>query len=77
MEQPTGGTERSGVLPEGTTLDDQIAQVRDALETAGLHTWELSAGIVNVYSAPVTGDWGDPEPTDATYLYTVTVTKTP
>jgi hypothetical protein len=55
-------------------MDEQITQVLDALEKAGLHTWELSEGIINVHSAPVT-DGGSADA--ATYLYTVTVTKTP
>lgn len=54
--------------------DEPIGKVRMALENAGLHTWELSEGIINVHSAPVTDDGsGD----DATYVCTVTVTVTP
>ncbi len=55
-------------------MDDEIAQVRDALEAAGLYTWELIEGIVNVYSGPVTDE---PDPARDDYLFTVTVTKTP
>ncbi len=39
-----------------TTLDDLITKVRDALENAGLHTWEIAEGIVNVHTQPVLDD---------------------
>jgi hypothetical protein len=57
-----------------TPLDDLITKVRDAMEAAGLHTWELSEGIVNTYSAPVPPD--GPEPIDEHYIGTITVTIT-
>lgn len=56
-------------------MDDQITQVRDALEARGLHTWELAEGIINVYSEPVPFD--GPDDMQDKYLYTVTVTRTP
>lgn len=62
-------------LDELDDLDAKTDQVRNALEDQGLHTLELSEGIVNVYSQPI-GPNG-PEPTDANYLFTVTVTVTP
>ncbi len=55
--------------------DNDIARVRDALEAKGLHTWELTEGIINVYSAPVPFD--GPDGMDDQYLFTVTVTATP
>ena len=54
--------------------DEPIGKTRVALEKAGLHTWEIGEGIINVYSKPVSPD-GLAD--DEAYLFTVTVTVTP
>jgi hypothetical protein len=58
-----------------TELDNLITKVRDALENAGLHTWEISDGIVNVHTQPVLDESQAKD--DVTYLGTVTVTIAP
>ncbi len=53
-------------------MGDQIQTLRDKLDAAGLHTWEVGDGIINVYSAPTSFDGPD----ESTYLYTLTLSGT-
>jgi hypothetical protein len=58
-------------------IDGLIGQVRDGLERefGDRTTWELSEGIINVYSKPVPAE--GPAAMEGDYLVTVTVTRTP
>jgi hypothetical protein len=58
-------------------MDGIIGQVRDGLEKefGDRRTWELSEGVINIYTKPVPAD--GPDGMEDDYLATVTVTRTP
>ncbi len=53
-------------------LDDKITAVRDALENAGMHTWEIAPGIINIFTEKVESEKEGESHTN--YMCTVTVT---